>query len=427
MNGTLLYRLFEYIAVIFETLIIHQYAEGFSQNHYSNRRTILVYTIFGSGLMIINIFWPRPLALVTYCGIGILAIEFYLYKSSVLAKLFVALLLVAIVIVSEIISAGIITLIAGIDFIVVVGCGMPRVVSIVVSKLALLIIVKLTRTIAKASRNKSPLLDVKQALPLLLCQIFSITLAYYVFVLGIETQGDFTVTIFFSMLGILYMNFILFWYFEGIKAAFDPRIRSEAAESKLRLQTQYYTLVEEHQKETIALRHDMRRHIAAIKSLMHASRDEISAQYISELEKQVERQAPVIQTPHPLISALLTDEKRKALELGIDFKANVNLVAEIKVSPADLCVMLGNVFDNAIEACAGLPAQAEKYVVVEIMQRESKLLVSVENPYSGKLKTHRGANRGFGLRNVEKVVNGYGGIMDKKPENGIYKIRIIIP
>jgi hypothetical protein len=427
VNETLLYQFFEYIAVIFETLIICQYTEGFSQKRISYRRTIIGYTMFGAGLMAFNIFWPHPLALIAYCGMGILALEFFLYKSSVLQKLFSASLFVAIVIVSEIISAGIITLIASVDFNTVEKYGMPRVISIVVSKLVLIVIVKLTGTIVKSNRDQSSLLEAKRVLPLFLCQIFSIMLAYYVFMLSMKIYVDFNITIFFSMLGILYINFIMFWYFESITSVFDLKIQNEAAEGKLKLQTQYYTLVEEHLKETIALRHDMRRHIALIKSLLKDNHIQISTEYVAELEKQLENQTPLIQTTHPLISALLTDEKRKALELSIDFRANVNLVAEIKINPADLCVMLGNILDNAIEACASLPTKTDKYIVVEIMQRDSKLLVSVENPYNANLKKPRRANHGVGLKNVGKVVNKYGGLIDRQSENGVYKLRIIIP
>jgi signal transduction histidine kinase len=317
--------------------------------------------------------------------------------------------------------------IVGADFNIVVKYGMPRIISIVIAKLVQIIIVKLVGVIARLSRTKSDLLEVKLALPLFLCQIFSIILAHYVFVLSMKTYNDFNIMIFLSMLGILYTNFIMFWYFESIMAVFDLRVRSEAAEGKLKLQTQYYTLIEEHQKETIALRHDMRRHIELIKSLLNDNHNQILAEYVADLGKQVEYQSPIIQTPYPLISALLTDKKREALELEIDFRTNVDLVAEIKINPADLCVMLGNILDNAIEACMVLPTGVNKHVVVEIIQRDFKLLISVENSYDPNLKKPHGAHHGFGLKNVEKVVNTYGGLMDKKSENGVYKMRIIIP
>lgn len=425
MNETLLYQLFEYIAVIFETLIIYQYTEGFSQKRVSNRRTLFGYAVFGVGLMTLNVFWSYPLALIIYCGMGILALEFFLYKSSVLQKLFSASLFVAIVIVSEIISAGIITFIASIDFSMVEKYGMPRVISIVVSKLVLILMVKLTGSLIKSNRDQSSPREVKQALPLFLCQIFSIILAYYIFVLSMKVYVDFSITIFLSMLGILYMNFLMFWYFDRIELIFDLKAQNEAAEETLKLQTHYYTQIEERINETLAVRHDMKRHFAMAK-LMYKD-NQIPAEYIAELEMQFERQTPIIQTPHPLISTLLTDEKRKAMEADIDFRTNVTLIADIKVNSVDLCVMLGNILDNAIEACAGLPAGTDKYIVVEIMQRNSKLLIYVENPYNIHLVKPRRAYHGFGLKNVEKVVDKYGGLIDRNSENGLYKVRIIIP
>jgi nitrogen-specific signal transduction histidine kinase len=61
------------------------------------------------------------------------------------------------------------------------------------------------------------------------------------------------------------------------------------------------------------------------------------------------------------------------------------------------------------------------------MQRNSKLLIYVENPYNIHLVKPRRAYHGFGLKNVEKVVDKYGGLIDRNSENGLYKVRIIIP
>jgi len=378
--------------------------------------------------MLLSVFLQQPVALIIYNGLGIFALELALHKGNTSIQLYLPLLYCILIAASELIAVGIVTLLFTVDFDSAVEFGTARAVGIVIAKFILIILLKLSRAIVKSKMDNFSVRELKLSLPLYVCPVISIALTHYVYTIDINYYDRFNVGTFLSLLAILYLNFIVFWYFDSIKAAFDLKLQNEAVEAKLEQQTQYYTLLEKHQKETIALRHDMRRHIALIKSLISDGHKTISEEYVNELEKQLKQNTPLIQTPHPVISVLLTWQNIKAQELGVDMRVSVNIISDIKVNPVDLCVLIGNVVDNAIEACEFLPAGADKYVAVKIAQRDSKLLIHVENPYvPGIKKANRDGKHGFGLKNVNKVMDKCGGLMDSAPENGQYKVRLIIP
>ena len=66
------------------------------------------------------------------------------------------------------------------------------------------------------------------------------------------------------------MNIIMFWYFDRVKASFAYKSKSEAAEIKLELQKQYHDILNEHQRETDKLWHDMKKHINVMKTLVNS-------------------------------------------------------------------------------------------------------------------------------------------------------------
>jgi len=208
----------------------------------------------------------------------------------------------------------------------------------------------------------------------------------------------------------------------------ELKSQNEAAEMKLELQKQYYSMLKEQQKETDAMQHDMRKHLSLIKNLQNDGHKEITDDYINDLEDRLESASYVIRTPHPVISALLSIQSKKAAKLGIAMHLDVRLSSELCIEPADLCILLGNMLENATEACMLLPSESDKYINAELIQKDNMLLLNVKNPYNPKAKKPAvNTKRGYGLKNIEKVVKKYTGQAPViKKDNGIFHIRIII-
>lgn len=266
-------------------------------------------------------------------------------------------------------------------------------------------------------------------LPLLFCQVILIVLAYYIAVVCRNITGTLSIPALAAMIGILYISIVIFWYFDRIKAAFAYKSKSEAAEYKLSLEKQYHTLLAAHQEETDALWHDMKKHIRLLKALIADGQNvALPKNYIHDLEVEMDDSIKIIRTNAPVLSALLTEQKRRTKAAHIPYDIDVRMDAPLKIEAVDLCVMVENLFDNAFEACALMPETSSRHMATKIMQRNNIVAIHFTNTFLPETRKewHHG-HHGLGLRNIEQTVQKYSGQFKTKEKDGIYEASIIIP
>ena len=121
--------------------------------------------------------------------------------------------------------------------------------------------------------------------------------------------------------------------------------------------------------------------------------------------------------------------KSKGLSLILEEQIPINLPYE----NSDLCVILGNLLDNAIEAAEN---SENKEIDVRIVYVKNKLKITVKNYYTGKIKKDTGGNfistksdtknHGIGLQSVTRIVDAYGGVMEVRTDHSVFQVDIII-
>ncbi len=428
MNQLIFFQVFEGLSVVFETFIVYQYISGLFQSRFTRNKRFCGYVIFCFGLVLLSLVVRVPAVLIIYTLIGLYVLEIVLYKSTISTQVFSTLYFAATMIASEVLCSALVTKLWCLELANTLEYGLSRAVSILIAKLIQIFVVKLSVILTKWKKENSDEIALKFIFPLLVCQLCSIVLAYHVFVLDFKIYEEFDFTAFLSMASIMYMNIIIFWYFDRIKAAYRYKIRSEAMETKLELQNEYYQTLAEHQKETAAIWHDMKKHITLMRSLISNDQKNISSEYLDELEEDMGKRIKIVQTEQPIIGALLTEQLKRADKENIVLDFDIRLESEMKISDIDLCVILGNLFDNAFEACARIEQGREKYIKAEIKQRGQSLLIKIENTNSAKTKTIKHAGRhGFGLNNVRKAVTKYNGQINIDSSYPQFTVTIIIP
>ncbi|MCL2254492.1 MAG: GHKL domain-containing protein [Lachnospiraceae bacterium] len=426
MSEYLIYKIFEGISVFFETFIVHQYISAFFEKKRDKIIIAFGYMGFCAGLMLFSLSSKIMMISALYTVIGIFILITLLYKSGIVLRLFSTILFAVIVMTSEAFCSSILEILGGIDVAEVMTYGMPRVFFITVAKIVQIFIVKFVGIIIKLRRYEKTDIEVKRVLPLFITQILSVLITYHIAASGIE-YGYFGLTVFISIIGILYINGMIFWYFDNIKAAYEYKSLNEAAEIKLKHQTQYYELMEIKQKETDCIRHDIRKHLNYIESLIESGLHEDAKRYSHELDEQFQSTALIDEHSYMIINTFLNVEKIKAEEENINLSICVNICREMKVSNPDLGIILGNIFENAIEACRYISNVNERRIKLDVYQRDDMLLIEMENVYNpdAKLKTRIGRH-GYGLKNIQRVAVKYGGDVMVTSSNNIFFVRVIV-
>ena len=196
----------------------------------------------------------------------------------------------------------------------------------------------------------------------------------------------------------------------------------------------HYREVENMYRQMRGWRHDYRGHIQAMKALAAAGDMEGLKGYLDQLDTDLNRVDTVLRTGNPMADAILNSKISLAHSRGITVKADAHIPVGLTMSEIDLCCILGNLFDNAIEASMALP-EPERLIRVYMEMKGTQLYISFTNfTAGGKLKktgrlfqSTKGDGHGFGLVRIDKIISRLDGYLSRNSEDGAFTIEILIP
>jgi sensor histidine kinase regulating citrate/malate metabolism len=133
-----------------------------------------------------------------------------------------------------------------------------------------------------------------------------------------------------------------------------------------------------------------------------------------------------------MVDAILNSKISLALKREIKVNAKAQVPKELKVSEIDLCVVIGNLIDNAMEACSML-GKNERVIRIYVGVFKNYLYISVANTMSGAIDkkagyiSSKGINHGFGLMRIDKIAEKYGGHVNRQHENDAFATEVMLP
>lgn len=180
-------------------------------------------------------------------------------------------------------------------------------------------------------------------------------------------------------------------------------------------------------------RHDYHNHLQVMKAELAAGQlAELSA-YLDELEADLDRVDTYVKSGNLMVDAILNSKLSLAERDGVAVTCKARVPDALTVDDVDLCVILGNLLDNAIEACAALPADG-RWLRVYVAARGSQLYASIQNSavedpsfnQRNYISEKRG-NHGLGMKRVAAVVEKYEGFLNLANEPGVFAAEVSLP
>lgn len=223
-----------------------------------------------------------------------------------------------------------------------------------------------------------------------------------------------------------------------IKKAADTKNELSALSVKNELISENIQSMQESSTEIAAIRHDMLRHLHTMLDLSHEGDKERLASYLEELTKETETIVPVKICSHPIINALVSRALAKAKKNNIRMDVHVEVPAGITVADNDLCTLLMNMLDNAIEAGSELPPERMHGIELTMHVRGSYLFVETINPFdctilrdrkTGLPASTKGTGHGYGMKAMSEVAKKYNSKLQVKQEDGrvIVRTALLMP
>jgi len=187
----------------------------------------------------------------------------------------------------------------------------------------------------------------------------------------------------------------------------------------------YYQQVEKHQQEVRKIKHDMKNQMYSIVGYLDRNKEQKANQQINELIKQLDSNEIPSFTQHGGLNALLRLHHQKIRQNGITCDFEIKCPETMGFSDADLSSLMGNILDNAREACEHCDAQ--KYIQLKMIYFNHSLVASCENSTDGKVRSFNTRKKdkishGLGMKSISQIVEAYHGNLNYVTDDYSFKL-----
>lgn len=240
-----------------------------------------------------------------------------------------------------------------------------------------------------------------------------------------------------DFIGVAYLSILLgcIILFEVLGAFYqkNSELSMQLREASL-LQT-HFENIQTSMKTLRQWKHDYHHHTQAMHMLLENEDYSELRKYLAQLNSDFKNLTSMVSTGHPTLDAILSSKILIAKAHGISVEQTVFLPEKLSIPQTDLCVILGNLLDNAIEACNKPNLQQPPYLNITIKIHKGMLYFKVINSSNGVylfdkknlLSTKNQPEHGYGFKNINDIVENYGGFFNYEPQSNSFAATIMIP
>lgn len=222
-----------------------------------------------------------------------------------------------------------------------------------------------------------------------------------------------------ALLWILYMP----WY-----------INRKISRFQNELVDKHYEEVETMYRKMRGWRHDYHNHIQVLKAHMEMKDYEEAGSYLDMLNHDLSTVDTVIKTGNVMVDAILNSKLSMMKEKNINVDVTAIVPSEVPFSGIDLSVLIGNMLDNAMEACVNQEDEDNRFIRIYIDIVKKQLYIAITNSMDGRAKkagvkylSSKGGFHGFGLLRIDGIVSKYGGFINRQNEDGVFATEVMLP
>ena len=224
---------------------------------------------------------------------------------------------------------------------------------------------------------------------------------------------------------------IIFAYYL-IATAIEQTRRSQQAEKHLALQREHYRNLNGSIYTAKTLRHDLRHHLVTCLELLAKNNPAAVEDYLRQLCNHYDDTAIPKICCNPTADALISHYLKLAKQQEIVVNINMHLPDDLGIDDQDLCIILGNCMENAMEACGKIPKDQMRCIDIKTSITKGHLVIKMANSYSGSIlrqgdrfvSSKSGDDHGIGLSSVKAVTAKYHGYCSIYCEQQVFKVAV---
>jgi signal transduction histidine kinase len=368
---------------------------------------------------------------------GIFFIIAYLfYNGKIHIKMIMAIFIVIFSYLMELIAALVIVAIFGNVLYDIRHNMMLLLLGGIISKILLIFFAEI---IIRFRENNASQVSLRSWLLILSIPVFSVVLSV-TSVYEPILKDEFSVISVLACVSIVYINVIVFYLFDSIVFQVNENNQFRFREKQLLIQKNQYENVIDGYNQVKRVRHDMVNHLLVLDGYLANQQYHEALEYIHKLNDELDFGKRGIVSSNVAIDALIGNGKLKAAKEGIDFEYEVMIPKKLKIDEMDICIVLGNLLNNAIEACRRIDDErVNKRIMLKMYYKQEYIFLEVENSYdlstikkkNGRFvssKLYREKDEiGIGMGNMERIVEKYEGVVQIDLPGEMFIVKIMMP
>ncbi len=286
-------------------------------------------------------------------------------------------------------------------------------------------VIQVIRLVVK--RRRFPL-EARYSLLFLSVPVISI---YLVNVLTIYSEKN--VHYFISVFGFIVLNVLVVYMLDTVIARFQLTLQNDRLQSQMDYQDANYEKTVHSFKEIKRIIHDTNKHMLVVAEYIERGRSEEAIEHIRTTLDHIDHAYLRVNTGNLVIDALLTNALNVGRANGIRIDTELRLrEPELPIERYDLSVVLGNMLDNAVEASKNVRQAEDRRIRIEIRSTEAALFLRVRNRTEREVtdlqtRKSRPDDHGFGLTNIQRICEKYGGHMTITTESTTFDNMVMLP
>jgi sensor histidine kinase YesM len=302
--------------------------------------------------------------------------------------------------------------------------GLGRLAWILLSKAILILIVITINKIFE----KTMIFIKRYVVIMCIYSIFLLILIFVMIELNIgrgSVETELFLTIFF--IASIVIELLMFYFVIKTGEGHEQKRQAELIELKNNMLQKSLDETEQAFKLWRSSVHDYKNNIIALRQLVNDGKIKEVSEYLNHESELIDKKMFYIRTGSSVVDTIVNTKQNFAEEKGITFVVNAIIPGKCIISELDMASILGNLIDNAIEACEG---ENEPYIDVTIRQEKTFIVIKIINKYSrefsNNLKTTKNKKmfHGIGIGSVKSIVEKYEGkfSIEKKGNEVVAKI-----
>lgn len=433
----MIWYLIDLFVDIVEALIIIKYCSSVYKKRYKNNIAYYIGGFLLTTIIFIFNYFSNVLEC-TFRGsfIGMIIIMFVvvlvLYDEKIMKLLLGYIGLLILIVAIEGIILSLLTFIFGESPAIFAKSNVLRVLGMVVSKLITFLVVVLFIS----DGERFGLRYLKKSLLIEIITLFIMNLGIMTSIIPMyrnlmyENNED-SIVAGIVILGLGIINIVSLLIYDKLIAQSKKDLELQLKIQQYEIQSKYFDEINNATMKLKSLRHDMSNHLGNIKGLVMYKEYNKLEEYLNNLLSQIDEIDKIIITKYPAVSALLNRKYAQAEKNNINCVMNIGGVDYLTVDTVDLCIILGNLIDNAIEANVKVD-ENNRYIKLDINNINNYLVIdcvnSTINSENINLNTTKDDKdiHGIGLKNINQMVEKYYGNIEIMCIKDYFNVNIML-